>query len=119
MGNIVVYLRQRFLRSLDDLAAVTRELLCPEVSRSGMGFTLGNEPAPRALPEASELRLDVLVARLVAAHDGKILPMLDEAQTLADAAPDLLATLRAVCCTGNKNISRRSSPAPPRRASSG
>jgi transposase InsO family protein len=33
---IAVYLRQHFLLSLDDLVAVTREFLCPEVSRSGM-----------------------------------------------------------------------------------
>jgi transposase-like protein len=33
---IAVYPRQRFLLPLDDLAAVTREFLCPEVSRSGM-----------------------------------------------------------------------------------
>jgi hypothetical protein len=29
-------LRQHFLLPLDDLVAVTREFLCPEVSRSGM-----------------------------------------------------------------------------------
>ncbi|MDR2452506.1 MAG: hypothetical protein LBE85_12245, partial [Candidatus Accumulibacter sp.] len=62
----------------------------------GAGLALGDEPTPRALPETPELRLDALAARLVAAHNGKILLMLDEAQTLADAAPDLLATLRAV-----------------------
>lgn len=33
---IVVYLRRHFLLPLDDLVAVTREFLCPEVSRSGM-----------------------------------------------------------------------------------
>lgn len=33
---IAVYLRQHILLSLDDLVAVTREFLCPEVSRSGM-----------------------------------------------------------------------------------
>jgi transposase InsO family protein len=33
---IAVYLRQPFLLSLDDLVAVVREFLCPEVSRSGM-----------------------------------------------------------------------------------
>lgn len=33
---IAVYLRPHFLLSLDDLVAVTREFLCPEVSRSGM-----------------------------------------------------------------------------------
>jgi phage gp36-like protein len=33
---IAVYLRQHFLLPLDDLVAVTREFLCPKVSRSGM-----------------------------------------------------------------------------------
>jgi hypothetical protein len=33
---IAVYLRRHFLLSLDDLVAVVREFLCPEVSRSGM-----------------------------------------------------------------------------------
>jgi hypothetical protein len=33
---IAVYLREHFLLSLDDLVAVTREFLCPELSRSGM-----------------------------------------------------------------------------------
>jgi hypothetical protein len=62
----------------------------------GAGLTLGDEPAPRALPDTPELRLDALAARLVAAHGGRVLLMLDEAQTLADANSDLLATLRAM-----------------------
>jgi hypothetical protein len=33
---IVVYLRKTLLLSLDDLLAVTREFLCPAVSRSGL-----------------------------------------------------------------------------------
>jgi hypothetical protein len=34
--KIAVYLRRHFLLSLDDLLAVVREFLCPEVSRSGL-----------------------------------------------------------------------------------
>jgi phage gp36-like protein len=34
--TIAVYLRQHFLLPLDDLLAVVREFLCPEVSRSGL-----------------------------------------------------------------------------------
>jgi hypothetical protein len=66
------------------------------VNLLGVGLTLGEEPTPRALPEAPELRLDTLATRLLAAHGGNVLLMLDEAQTLADANADLLATLRAV-----------------------
>lgn len=62
----------------------------------GAGITLGEEPALHALPETPELRLDALTARLTNVHDGKILLMLDEAQTLADAPSSLIATLRAV-----------------------
>jgi hypothetical protein len=70
----------------------------------GTGLTLGDEPTPRALPETPELRLDALAARLVAAHGGKILLMLDEAQTLANADSDLLATLRAVLHRQRKHL---------------
>jgi hypothetical protein len=66
------------------------------VNLLGAGLTLGDEPAPRALPDTPELRLDALAARLVAAQGGKVLLMLDEAQTLADADSSPLATLRAV-----------------------
>jgi hypothetical protein len=35
-GQGAVCLRRHFLLSLDDLLAVAREFLCPEVSRSGL-----------------------------------------------------------------------------------
>ena len=56
---IVVYLRRSLLLALDDLLAVTREFLCPEVSRSGLDRCLrrhgvGNlralRPAPQSTP---------------------------------------------------------------------
>ncbi len=37
---IVIYLRRSLLPPLDDLLAVTREFLCPDVSRSGLGRCL-------------------------------------------------------------------------------
>ena len=37
---IVVYLRKKLLLPLDDLLSVTREFLCPEVSRSGLNRCL-------------------------------------------------------------------------------
>lgn len=52
---IVVYLRRALLLSLDDLLAVTREFLCPAVSRSGLNRCLyrhggGNLPPAPARP---------------------------------------------------------------------
>ena len=38
--HIVVYLRKKLLLPLDDLLSVTREFLCPEVSRSGLNRCL-------------------------------------------------------------------------------
>ena len=38
--HIVVYLRKKLLLPLDDLLNVTREFLCPEVSRSGLNRCL-------------------------------------------------------------------------------
>lgn len=64
----------------------------------GASIDLGEAPQRRPLPEVPEMRLDVLVTRLATEHGGKILLLLDEAQTLGDL-PDgdaLLATLRAV-----------------------
>jgi hypothetical protein len=60
------------------------------------GESARGEGARRPLPLTPELRLDALVSRLIAAHGGKILLMLDEAQTLADACAERLATFRAV-----------------------
>jgi hypothetical protein len=74
------------------------------VNLLGAGLTLGDEPTPRVLPETPEFRLDTLATRLVAAHGGKVLLMLDEAQTLADTDADLLATLRAVLHRQRENL---------------
>ena len=38
--HIVIYLRKHLLLPLDDLLSVTREFLCPEVSRSGLNRCL-------------------------------------------------------------------------------
>lgn len=64
----------------------------------GASIDLGDEPQRRSLPEEPALRLDALVSRLAARHGGQILLMLDEVQTLADAADGaaLIASLRAV-----------------------
>ncbi len=64
----------------------------------GASIEFGEEPKRRELPAQPELRFDALVARL-AAHTGKrVLLMLDEIQTLADApnGEAIIATLRAV-----------------------
>lgn len=63
----------------------------------GAGVDLGDEPQRRALPESAALRLDALVARLARQHKGQILLMLDEVQTLAEAADgvSMVAALRA------------------------
>ena len=55
---IVVYLRRSLLLALDDLLSVTREFLCPQVSRSGLDRCLrrhgvGNLRALRPAPERS------------------------------------------------------------------
>jgi len=69
-----------------------------EVGALGASIDLGEAPQRRPLPEAPALRLDALVARLSLERGGKVLLLLDEAQTLGDLpnGNDLLATLRAV-----------------------
>ena len=64
----------------------------------GASIDLGDEPRRRTLPESPALRLDALVTRLAARHKGQILLMLDEVQTLGEAADGvpLVASLRAV-----------------------
>ena len=64
----------------------------------GASIELGEEPQRRSLPEPAALRLDALVTRLAGQHQGQVLLMLDEVQTLGEA-PDgvsLIASLRAV-----------------------
>ncbi|MDR2188498.1 MAG: hypothetical protein LBE62_10685 [Azonexus sp.] len=67
-----------------------------KISVPGASLDLGEAPQRRPLPAAPDLRLDAVLARLATQHGGKILLMLDEAQTLADFPADLIATLRAV-----------------------
>ena len=64
----------------------------------GASLELGDQPQRRALPEAAALRLDALVSRLARQQGGQVLLMLDEVQSLVDAADgaSLVATLRAV-----------------------
>jgi len=72
----------------------------------GASVDLGNAPHRRALPESPALRLDALVTRLARQHNGQILLMLDEVQTLGDA-PDgvsMIASLRAVLHKRSKDV---------------
>ncbi|MFY7973649.1 MAG: hypothetical protein ACOVOT_04445 [Rubrivivax sp.] len=64
----------------------------------GAEVEIGEPPTRRALPAAPALRLDALVARLAQAAGGPVLLMLDEIQSLAEAAQgdQVLAALRAV-----------------------
>jgi hypothetical protein len=64
----------------------------------GAALELGDEPKRRALPEEPALRLDTLVARLVAARNQPVLLMLDEAQAVAESSEgaNIMASLRAV-----------------------
>lgn len=69
-----------------------------KIGAMGASIDFGEEPRRRDLPDTPALRLDTLVARLARLHKGKILLMLDEAQSLVDA-PDgtaSTASLRAV-----------------------
>ncbi|MEW5789270.1 MAG: hypothetical protein AB1899_15605 [Pseudomonadota bacterium] len=89
--------------SLDDLSVpgsrAGRLAKTPVRKLGGLGVSveLGEVPDRRSLPEAPGLRLDALATRIVK-QGGKVLLMLDEVQTLADAADGetLIATLRAV-----------------------
>jgi uncharacterized protein len=64
----------------------------------GASIEFGDEPKRRELPMQPELRFDALVARLAAKTGKRVLLMLDEIQTLADApnGEAIIATLRAV-----------------------
>ena len=87
-------------------SAVGRAAKTPvtKVSILGSGIELGEEPSPRPLPDKPALRLDALVTRLAAKHQGKLLLMLDEVQALADVPDgvDVIAALRAVLHTKRK-----------------
>ncbi len=69
-----------------------------KIGALGASLDIGEPPARRTLPEAAELRLDALVARLAAASGKHILLMLDEIQALGgvDEGDKIIATLRAV-----------------------
>jgi hypothetical protein len=64
----------------------------------GASIELGNEPRRRELPIEPELRLDALIARLVAESGRRLLLMLDEFQALGEVADGgaIIATLRSV-----------------------
>jgi hypothetical protein len=69
-----------------------------KVGLLGSNLEFGSEPARRDLPASPELRLDSLVTRLANASGKKILLMLDEIQSLAQApnGEAVIATVRAV-----------------------
>ena len=69
-----------------------------KVAAFGASVDLGDAPQRRPLPESPTLRLDALMARLAKQHQGRLLLMLDEVQTLGEV-PDgvsMVAALRAV-----------------------
>jgi len=95
--------------ALDDATvpthAVTKVARAPVRKVAGLEF--GDEPKPRALPSAPELRLDTLVGRLAKAAGKRALLMLDEIQALSDV-PDgesIVATLRAVLQKRKRQVS--------------
>jgi hypothetical protein len=69
-----------------------------KVGLLGSNLEFGNEPARRDLPASPELRFDALITRLASASGKKILLMLDEIQSLAQApnGEAVIATVRAV-----------------------
>ncbi len=90
--------------ALDDLAVppgtVGRLARTPvrKIGALGASVDLGEPPRRRNLPDDPALRFDALAVRLALEHGGRVLLMLDEAQSLGEQArgADLLATLRAV-----------------------
>ncbi len=68
-----------------------------KVSIMGSGIDLGDAPQRRALPDSPAFRLDSLLGRLASRHDGPVLLMLDEAQSLGshDKAVEVISSLRA------------------------
>lgn len=91
--------------ALDDAkiptGAVSRLASTPikKIGALGASIDLGEAPQRRPLPDNPALRLDVLVTRVAEQCGGKILLMLDEAQTLGDQLPNseaVIASLRAV-----------------------
>ena len=77
-----------------------------KVGALGFSLDLGEAPALRDLPEAPALRLDTLIHRLSRVFNGQILLLLDEVQTLAEAADGaaLIASLRAVLHKQRKRV---------------
>lgn len=69
-----------------------------KIGAFGASVDLGPQPSRRSLPDAPALRLDALAMRLSRQHGGQILLMLDEVQTLGEAADgtSMVASLRAV-----------------------
>jgi len=90
--------------ALDDLLVPTSTIgkvaktQVKKIGLFGASVDLAAEPQRRALPESPALRLDALVSRLAKQHQGQVLLMLDEVQTLGDAPHGVstIAALRAV-----------------------
>ncbi len=77
-----------------------------KIGALGVSITLGDALQRRALPESAALRLDALVTRLAKQHKGQVLLMLDEVQTIGEAADGvaLIAALRAVLHKRRDNV---------------
>lgn len=96
--------------ALDDLlvpvssTGKAAKTIVKKVSVMGSGVDLGDGPQRRPLPADPAFRMDALFGRLSTEHGGKVLLLLDEAQSLG-AHPqgiDLISTLRAAL-TKHKN----------------
>ena len=98
--------------ALDDVKVPTRSLgklaktPVKRIGALGASIELGDEPRRRDLPAQPALRLDVLVARLSKASGRNVLLLLDEIQTLGEAADgqSVISTLRAVLQKHRKEV---------------
>ena len=89
--------------ALDDLtvpksaAGKVAKTIVNKVTFLGSGIDLGSGPQRRQLPTDPAFRMDALFGRLSTEHGGKILLLLDEAQSLGahPNAIDLISSLRA------------------------
>jgi hypothetical protein len=72
----------------------------------GSGIDLEEPPQRRKLPDEPSFRLNALIGRVAEAHGGKILLMLDEAQTfgLHQDGIKLLSTLRAALTKNKETV---------------
>ncbi len=98
--------------ALDDLtvpeSAVKRAGKTPvqKVGALGVSLDFGAEPQRRNLPDAHELRIDALVARICAVADKPLLLLLDEFQSIGESADGVnaIAALRAVLQKRKKTV---------------